>query len=382
MALFCSRKARIVVLLGLSFGFMACSDDNKVVKKAPKEKPAAAVVIGYVEQQRVANEIEAVGTLIANESVQITASVTDNITSVNFEDGQAVKKGYVLVTLTNDEQNAELAEAQANLTESIRQVERLESIGVSYASKSGIEIAKANVEVNKGRLEITKARLTDRIISAPFSGVLGIRRVSVGALVTPGSEITRLDDISVLNLDFTVPEIFSHGLSNNSRVTATSSSISGEQFEGTVSFFEKRVDPATRAVLVRAKIPNPDLSLLPGMLMNVTLYSKEYLAAIVPEGALQQVGSNSSVFVVKDDSTVEKRKVVIGKRLPGKIVVNQGLKVGETVVVDGTLTLRDGSAISIKNPELAPVALSNINNGTTEKEKNSDQKTAESAERT
>jgi len=382
MALFCSRKARIVVLLGLSFGFMACSDDNKVVKKAPKEKPAAAVVIGYVEQQRVANEIEAVGTLIANESVQITASVTDNITSVNFEDGQAVKKGYVLVTLTNDEQNAELAEAQANLTESIRQVERLESIGVSYASKSGIEIAKANVEVNKGRLEITKARLTDRIISAPFSGVLGIRRVSVGALVTPGSEITRLDDISVLNLDFTVPEIFSHGLSNNSRVTATSSSISGEQFEGTVSFFEKRVDPATRAVLVRAKIPNPDLSLLPGMLMNVTLYSKEYLAAIVPEGALQQVGSNSSVFVVKDDSTVEKRKVVIGKRLPGKIVVNQGLKVGETVVVDGTLTLRDGSAISIKNPELAPVALSNINNGTTEKEKDSDQKTAESAERT
>lgn len=382
MAIFCSRKARIVVLLGLSFGFMACSDDNKVVKKAPKEKPAAAVVIGYVEQQRVANEIEAVGTLIANESVQITASVTDNITSVNFEDGQAVKKGDVLVTLTNDEQNAELAEAQANLTESIRQVERLESIGVSYASKSGIEIAKANVEVNKGRLEITKARLTDRIISAPFSGVLGIRRVSVGALVTPGSEITRLDDISVLNLDFTVPEIFSHGLSNNSRVTATSSSISGEQFEGTVSFFEKRVDPATRAVLVRAKIPNPDLSLLPGMLMNVTLYSKEYLAAIVPEGALQQVGSNSSVFVVKDDSTVEKRKVVIGKRLPGKIVVNQGLKVGETVVVDGTLTLRDGSAISIKNPELAPVALSNINNGTTEKDKDSDQKTAESAERT
>jgi membrane fusion protein (multidrug efflux system) len=364
MALFCSRKARIVVLLGLSFGFIACSDDNKVVKKTAKEKPAAAVVIGYVEQQRVANEIEAVGTLIANESVQITASVTDNITRVNFEDGQTVKKGDVLVTLTNDEQNAELAEAQANLAESIRQVERLESIGASYASKSGIEIAKANVEVNKGRLEVTKARLTDRIISAPFSGVLGIRKVSVGALVTPGTEITRLDDISVLNLDFTIPEIFSYGLSKNSRVTATSSSISDQQFEGTVSFFDKRVDPTTRAVLVRAKIPNPDLTLLPGMLMNVTLYSKEYLAAIVPEGALQQVGSNSSVFVVKEDSTVEKRKVIIGKRLPGKVVINKGLDVGETVVIDGTLTLRDGSAISIKNPELAPVALLNSENKT------------------
>ncbi|WP_426360239.1 efflux RND transporter periplasmic adaptor subunit [Pseudocolwellia sp. HL-MZ19] len=381
MALFCLSKARIVVLLGFSLGFMACSDNNEVVKKAPKAKPAAAVVVGYVEQQRVANEIEAVGTLIANESVYITATVTDNITSVNFEDGQTVKKGDVLVTLTNDEQNAELAEAQANLTESIRQVERLESIGASYASKSGIEIAKANVEVNKGRLEITKARLTDRIISAPFSGVLGIRRVSVGALVTPGSEIARLDDISVLNLDFTVPEIFSHGLSNNSRVTATSSSISGEQFEGTVSFFDKRVDPTTRAVLVRAKIPNPDLSLLPGMLMNVTLYSKEYLAAIVPEGALQQVGNNSAVFVVKDDSTVEKRKVIIGKRLPGKVVVNQGLEIGETVVVDGTLTLRDGSAISIKNPELAPVALSNLNDEKTAKDKVAEQVTAESTER-
>jgi len=351
MSLFCFRKAQIIILLGLSFGFVACSDNNKEVTKVAKPKPAAAVLIGYVEQERVANEIEAVGTLIANESVQITASVTDNITRVNFEDGQTVKKGDVLVTLTSDEQNAELLEAQANLAESIRQVKRLESIGASYASQSEIEIAKANVKANKGRLEVTKARLADRIISAPFSGVLGIRKVSIGALVEPGTEITRLDDISVLNLDFTVPEVFSQGISQTSRVTATTTAISGKEFEGIVSFFDKRVDPTTRAVLVRAKIPNPDLSLLPGMLMNVTLHSKEYLAAVVPESALQQVGRNSSVFVVKDDSTVEKRQVIIGKRLPGKIVIEQGLEAGEAIVIDGTLTLRNGSSINIKNPE-------------------------------
>lgn len=358
MIVFCLRKAWVVILL--SFGFVACSDDNAVVKKQPKARPAASVLVGVVEQQRVANEVEAVGTLIANESVLITASVTDNITRINFEDGQTVEEGDVLVNLTSDEQNAELFEAQANLAESIRQLERLESIGASFASKSGIEIAKANVEINKGRLEVTKARLKDRIISAPFSGVLGIRKVSIGALVTPGTEITRLDDISILNLDFTIPEIFSHGLSNSNRVTATSSSISGEVFEGQVSFFDKRVDATTRAVLVRAKVPNPDASLLPGMLMNVTLHSKEYLAAVVPESALQQVGKNSSVFVVKEDSTVEKRKVIIGKRLPGKVVIDQGLELGETVVIDGTLTLRNGSRINIKNPEVKPVAWLNV----------------------
>lgn len=354
MSIFCFRNARIILLLGLGLSLTACTGETNSDEQKPKFKPSAPVLIGYVEEQLVVDEIEAVGTLQASESVFITATVTDHVSSINFEDGQKVNKNDILVTLTSDEQVAELDEAQANLKESIRQLERLENIGGSFASESALDLARASVDANKARLEVIKARLADRIITAPFSGVLGVRKISVGALVTPGTEIARLDDINVLNLDFTIPEIYSNDLTSSSQVSATNSSMVGRSFEGKVAFVDKRVDPATRAVLVRAKIPNPDMSLFPGMLMNVSLYSKEYLAAIVPESALQQVGDNSSIYVVKDDQSVEKRKVTIGRRLPGKIVINDGVAIGEKIVVDGTLTLRQGSKVSIKNPELLP----------------------------
>lgn len=355
MTTFCSSKTPFIVLLSVCFFFFGCSENTDAAKKAPRKRPPASVIIGVVEQELVSDEIEAVGTLQPNESVLITASITENVSSINFEDGQVVNKGDVLVTLTNREQEAEYSEAQANLKESLRQLKRLEAIGSSFATKSEVDLAQASVDANRGKLSIIKARLEDRIIVAPFSGVLGIRRISVGALVTPGTEITRLDDIHVLNLDFTVPEAYSNDLGSRNKVSATNVSLSNKKVMGEVVFFDKRVDPATRAVLVRAKIPNPDLSLLPGMLMNVTLYSKETLSATVAESALQQVGASSSVFVVKPDSTVEKRKVVIGSRLPGKVVINEGLAIGEKVVVDGTLTLRHGSKVTIKNPDLTDV---------------------------
>lgn len=331
---------------------IGCSDGKSAARNAP-QLPPALVEISTVEYAQVADEIEASGTLEANESVVITSTVTDIISSVNFDDGKIVKQGDVLVTLSSDEQSAELDEAQANLDEAIRQLARLERIGGTLASKSDIDEARAQVEVNRGRLQAIKARLADRIVTAPFSGVLGIRKVSVGAVVSPGTEIVRLDDISVLNLDFTVPEVYLADLSLGGRVIAKSPAMPEQSFEGTVSFIDRRVDPATRAIPIRAKLPNPDARLFPGMLMNVTLYSAEHQSLVVAESALLQVGSHSSVFVLKDDNSVERRVVKLGKRLPGKVVISEGLQAGERIVINGTLTLKDGAPVRVHNTEAA-----------------------------
>ncbi len=341
-------KLHIPLVFLMCMFLNACSDNAQSSGPGPgKGRPPVLVEIGQVELIDVADEIDAIGTLEANESVLITSTVTDIVSSINFDDGQSVSKGDILVTLSSDEQSAELDEALANLKESTRQLERLKSIGGTLASKSDIDIAQAQVDVNQGRLEGIKAKLADRIVVAPFSGVLGIRKVSVGAVVSPNTEIARLDDISVLNLDFTVPEVYLGQLSVGNTVKAESPALPGKGFEGRVSFVDRRVDVATRAVQVRAELPNGEGNLFPGMLMNVTLYSRKRESLIVAESALLQVGDSSSVFVLKGDNTVERRKVKIAKRMPGKVVISEGVQPGENIVVNGTLTLQDGSKIKI-----------------------------------
>lgn len=346
------HKCGYAFVFGIFLFITACGDSNtQGAGTRGMGRPPATVVVAIAEQQQVTDEIEAIGTLYANESVVITSTVGDKVVSINFEDGKTVSKGDILVTLTSDEQQAESAEAQANLSESLRQLKRLQSIGDKLASKSDIDVAKAKVAVDRGRLEAIQARLTDRIIKAPFSGVLGFRKISVGALVNPGTEITRLDDIDVVNLDFTIPEVYLGNLTVDSLISATSPALDNTTFTGKVTFVDNRVDPATRAVLVRAKIPNADHHLRPGMLMNVTLYAGERKSVLIDESALQQVADRAYVYVLNDDSTVEKRPVEIGKRLPGKVVILTGLEPNEKVVIDGTLTLKSGSKVRLVDVE-------------------------------
>lgn len=321
-----------------------------------KSRPAPVVETGSVEERFIVDEIDAIGTLQANESVVISAAVTEPVAEVNFVDGQKVSKGDLLVALTSDEQAAELAESKANLADAQRQLKRIRSIGKNLASKSEVDAAQAKVDATKGQLSAIEARLADRLIKAPFAGVLGFRQVSVGALVTPGTEITTLDDISVVKLDFTVPEIYLGKVHTQSLVSGSSPAWPGQTFDGRVSSIDSRVEPSTRAIRVRAEIPNPDHKLLPGMLMNVTLFSDQYPALVVAESAVIQTGSRASVFVVKDDNSVELRTVTIDKRLPGEVVLSDGVQRGETIVVDGTLNLSPGMTVRILGAEQSTLA--------------------------
>jgi membrane fusion protein (multidrug efflux system) len=317
----------------------------------PGGPPAGAPVLVVVEpvaRQTLADTVEALGTASAKESVTLTASLTDTVRRVNFEDSQYVTAGTVLVELTDEEEEAQLAEAQANLQEAKRQWRRIEDLDAKgIVAASDVDKAKLAVEAAQARLNTIDARLDDRLIRAPFSGLLGFRRVSPGALVTPGDTITTLDDISEINLDFTVPETFIAVIQPGRKVYARSATWRDREFEGVVKAVGSRVDQATRTIEVRAIIDNKDRSLRPGMLLTVKVVAEERPALVVPERSVVQVADSAHVYLVQNDQRVRAQPVELGLRQAGTVEVTRGLAEGDRIVTDGVVKLRDGAVVRV-----------------------------------
>ena len=195
-----------------------------------------------------------------------------------------------------------------------------------------------------------------RVIRAPFGGVLGLRLVSPGSLVTPGTVITTLDDLSTVYVDFPVPETQLAKVGAGERVSGTTAAYPGRRFDGTVSTVDARIDPATRALTVRGRFGNADRALKPGMLMTVDIARAERPALLVPEIAVVQVGAESYVYRVRD-GRAERADVNLGTRRDGRVEVLSGLAAGDTIVVDGTGKLKPGAkVVDAARPARAPAA--------------------------
>ena len=190
--------------------------------------------------------------------------------------------------------------------------------------------------------------MDDRLIRAPFAGVLGFREVSAGTLITPGTQISTLDDLSIIKLDFSVPEVHLGLLAAGQQLEATSVAFPDRIFAAEVRTVGSRVDPVTRALVVRAVIDNSDLSLRPGMLMNIQLTTAEREALMVPESALVQRGRESFVYI-DQDGIAQTQTVQFGERADGWVEILSGLTFGEQVVAEGTVKIRDGASIVSKN---------------------------------
>ncbi|GGA67481.1 MexH family multidrug efflux RND transporter periplasmic adaptor subunit [Arenimonas soli] len=310
--------------------------------------PAPATVTTMVVQAKPWRDtIQALGTARANESLMVTAKVTETVVRVNFEDGDLVEAGDVLVDLSGRVELAGLAEAAASYREAQQQFQRQQQLAAQKLIPAGqLDAQRATMEATRARLDATRARLADRVITAPFAGVLGFRQVSPGTLVTPGTTIASLDDVSVIKLDFSVPEAFLSALVPGQAIRATSVAYPGQDFTGEVATIDSRVDPVSRAVTVRANLPNPDRLLRPGMLLTVEVFQPERQALVVPEIAVIQVSRTAHVFRVREDNTVEQVDVTLGQRRRGEVEVLDGLSAGDRIVVDGTVKLRNGSAIT------------------------------------
>lgn len=313
--------------------------------RGPREAP---VVVAPVGKSEFADRLEAVGTAGANESLVITAKVTESISRIAFQEGMLVEAGQTLVELTDAEEAAELREARAALRQAQQEFDRVTDLlnrGVSTQSR--LDTALAERDQAQARMAAIEARLSDRLIKAPFSGLLGLRKVSVGTLVTPGTQITTLDDIDPIKLDFEVPEAFLPAIAVGQDVEAQATAYPDRVFEGKVTVIGTRIDPATRSVTVRAEIDNEERLLRPGMLMTVELINNRRTSLMIPEEAIVPLDTRVFVFRLKEDDTVERVQITTGKRRPGEVEVLSGVSEGDMVVVRGTNLVRDGVRVKV-----------------------------------
>ncbi|MGB3224025.1 MAG: efflux RND transporter periplasmic adaptor subunit [Desulforhopalus sp.] len=315
-----------------------------------KEKPVP-VIVKEAKIDRFVDYVEALGTLRANETVNITATVTDTVTAIHFDDGQRVNAGDILVEMTNTEEHALLDEAQSTLKEAQIQYERVKPlVERGAAARSQLDQQQRDYNTARARYRAIESRLQDLLIVAPFSGVVGLRNISVGALVEPGVIITTLDDDSIMKLDFSVPAIHLATLKIGLPIEARSPSYSDRTFPGKISAINSRIDQATRSIVARAILPNPDRLLKPGLLMNVQLLNNLRDVVVIPEEALIPTGQENHVLIVDpsvDPVVAERRNVKIGARRPGEVEIVEGLKAGDVVVIHGTLRARPGQEVEI-----------------------------------
>lgn len=330
----------------LTLGLLSCLPLSLSAQPKPVD-----VIVQAVESRQLQTRIEALGSLRANESIRLTSNVTKTVTRINFEDGQRVSKGDVLVEMTSAEEQALLDEARFNADEALKQLERVQSlVERNAASQSLLDQRVREYESARARHAALESRLKDLRLDAPFSGVVGLRNISVGALVTPGNLITTLNDDSKMKLDFTVPAIYLRSLRQGLPITAKSGDLGGREFKGEVFSIDNQIDPVTRAITVRALLPNENFELKQGMLMTMELYADERDAVVVPEAALVPVGSNNFVFVIKEDNgatLVERVQIGIGERLQGAVEVLSGLELGQKVVTHGLQKIRDGQRVRV-----------------------------------
>jgi len=313
---------------------------------------AASVFTSPVQETEFSMHIEALGTLEARESVDLTLNVADRVTAIYFDDGDRVTKGKTLLSLAQGEQAALVDAAEATANEARQRYERTKQlIGARTVSQSALDEAERDLNAANAQLRAVQSRQKDRVLVAPFDGVLGFRLVSVGSYVRAGDVVAELIDDSEMKLDFSVPSIYLRSVRKGTDVRVETDDLPGMAFDGIVDTVGASIDPVTRSIRVRAILPNPDRLLKPGMFMKVTLLADSRQSLAVPEEAIEPIGPNSFVYVAveKDGKLVaERRQIQVGLRQNGRVEVISGLEAGEQIVTDGLIRVRDGAPIVVR----------------------------------
>jgi membrane fusion protein (multidrug efflux system) len=320
---------------------------------------AGAVTVEAVKVARVSmpQTITAVGSLRSDESITVRPEVAGRINAIRFHEGERVAKGDTLFTLDPAINDAELQHAKANLTLAKSKFDRSVDLAKSnFISGQAKDEAENNLKVAQASLTLAEAKLAKTTIKAPFSGIIGLRSVSVGDYVKEGADIVNLEAIDPLKVDFRVPEMYLTQVKVGQPLSINLDAMPGKTFEGRVFAVNPLLDAAGRAVVIRAQVRNADTSLRPGMFARVRLVTKDVQnALVVPEQALVPTGEEQYVYKIVDGKAV-RAKVEIGQRRDGKAEVVQGVVVEDTVVTAGQLKLRDGVPVRLAGAPVTSAA--------------------------
>lgn len=351
----------VILIVAIAVLYLLFSERQDGADPGGIKVQGAQITVYSVVRRPLADRTEALGTTRAQESVDLSATVTERIEEVHFSDGEWVEEGQVLVTLRQAAERAQLAEERENLAEQKRELRRLEDLlRRQLAPETEIDQRRTQVARSEFRIEEIEARLDDLTIRAPFSGQVGLRRVSPGALAQPGMMIASLDDTRRIKLDFRIPAALLATLEEGQPVWATTSSYD-QLFEGEVVAIDSRINPVDRSIGVLAEFDNPDRLLRPGLLMTVELRRHPREALVVPEETLIARQLQQFVWIVDPETrTVQQHPVIIGVREPGWVEVTSGLEEGQWLVQEGVGLVRDGMTVEVSNADAPKVAPAHI----------------------
>jgi membrane fusion protein (multidrug efflux system) len=292
--------------------------------------------------------ITAVGSLRSDESVVLRPEVAGRISSIAFQEGQRVTKGALLVRLDTAVPQAEAQQARANMVLAKNKFDRAVDLAKSnYISGQARDEAENNLKVAEAALQLSEAKLAKMDLRAPFSGIIGLRSVSVGDYVKEGADLVNLESIDPLKVDFRVPEVYMRQVQVGQSLQVQLDALPGKTFEGKVFAVNPLIDAAGRAVVIRAMVRNPDTSLRPGMFARVRLITRDAQDALVlPEQALVPQGDQQFVFRIQDGKAV-RTKVEVGQRRDAKVEILTGVAKDDVVVTAGQLKLRDGAPVTV-----------------------------------
>ncbi|MBF0304535.1 MAG: efflux RND transporter periplasmic adaptor subunit [Alphaproteobacteria bacterium] len=322
------------------------------VAAGPAAPPPVAVEVAAVKTAPLARRLQAVGTLRSNESVVLRPEVAGRVARIEFDEGQAVRQGQLLVSLDDTVAAAEVKEAEAQLALSETNANRAEKL---FRQNAGTERSRdeaaAQVRVDRARLEVARAQLAKTRIMAPFDGIVGLRKVSVGAYVLPGADIANLESIQTLKVDFRVPEVFLAAVRPGQTLQVAADAFPKQAFEGRVYAIDPLIDEAGRSILLRARVDNAAGALRPGLFVRVALVVDEVLdALVVPEEALVPRGRETVVFRVVDGKA-QPAPVETGRRRDGVVEIVKGVAAGDKVVTAGHMKLRPGAPVAVAQVE-------------------------------
>ena len=304
-----------------------------------------------VANRNFSDTIRVLGAARGARSVNITSNSTELITRVLFTDGQRVAAGTPLVELQAREEDAGIIDARARVTQAEREYERYRVLAErGVAPRAIAEQYETALETARASMAAAEARRGDRMIRAPFAGLLGLSTVTAGTLINPGAVITTLDDTSTIRVDFPVPERYLNVLRTGLPLTATSDAYGGEAFNGHIALIDSRINETTRAITARAVFPNPGGRLRPGMLMRVAVTQGQRQTPAVPESAIQYEGQGAFVYRIaagERGTTAQRVEVVTGAVEGGFVEIVSGLSVGDKVVGSGLNRIQPNAPVTV-----------------------------------
>lgn len=350
------KKHTIVLVMAAlaSLNLVGCGKKSAAPARAAMVVP---VVAAQAVRQPVTEKLSLVGTLVATESVEIKSEIDGLVEQIHFEDGQRVTKGDLLVVLDDSKLKASVAEAEAQFALSESSLKRSRTlIEERLISAQEFDPVAATYHINEAILNLRRELLRDARISAPFDGTIGVRQISPGQAIAKTTGIATLVNLDPVKVEVSVPERFLSDLRIGQNLHFTVSTYQTETFTGEVYFIAPQIDANLRTTLVRARVPNREGKLKPGMFVNVDLIlNVRANAVVIPEIALVPQGDTVHVFVVDAESKAQMRPIRVGLRFDGQVEILDGLTGGERVIVEGFQKTTPGGPVKVLGDTTATV---------------------------